>query len=278
MSPARYGGVASYVAVIDAKGSSGSRVLLLSVDSDYRIKEQSTPTWPGTMPKDLESVAAIPNARKGASQQFVAAQSSGTFYRFTISDDGSITNVLKGVQKLDGAASDTQKQIESVAFYVNGSTTYLVWARRGSRDHSARIYAAPLINETNKIDFKTSSKWDIQEDNFLWMRQQNGNDQDSRLISDLKVTRGGAVYGTAAYDGGNSGPFGGVVYNLGTMSVSGGAVQFSINSNLVPLTDIYVTGKGKKIEALEFFDAGSDPTVILGSDDESLKGAYMIVP
>lgn len=60
-----------------------------------------------------------------------------------------------------------------------------------------------------------------QETNYAWPRPKWSDDDQTRLVSDLKVDPNtGKVYASACFDGGNNGPFAGVLYSIGTLSSS----------------------------------------------------------
>ena len=178
--------------------------------------------WQGGYPSDLsdvESVAAIPNGKTGDQQQFVAATSDGHFWRFTVSNSSTpqVVNVVEGDDRLEREGSNSSAQeIESVGFFINSNSgnIKLVWAGRGSRDHSAYLFAADLENDSNSIGYNDDNDFQIQETHFDWPRPDWSDDGDTRLISDLKVATSpnGAVYVSSAFDGGNDGPFGSVLY------------------------------------------------------------------
>jgi hypothetical protein len=270
----------SFVGVVDNKsGSSPSkpRVAIINLDANYGATVAYTPQWPGEDPDDLESVAAVPNGATGANQQFVATNSSGEFWRFTITNNGEMANVVKSTKDLhrEGDNGDA-KQIESIAFYVTGTEIKLVWAGRGSRDHSARLFIADYIDGSTP-SYENHSDKKIQEGRFSWGRPVWSNDSQSRLVTDIKIARSpnGKTYSLSAFDGGDDGPFAGVLYNLGQFSNSG---SFTLSSDpLKPKTAMFIGIDGKKAEALEMLGDDASDGFIIGSDDEKLGGSVLIL-
>lgn len=276
LNGARY----SFVGVVDSKSGSSPnkpRVAIINLDSHYTATVAYTPSWPGDDPKDLESVAAVPNSGSGDSQQFVTTNSSGEFWRFTINSNGSMDNVVQSDKDLQQKGSNGDaKEIESIAFYIAGNQTKLIWAGRGTRDHSARFFIADFINGS-KPSYKKTDDAKIQEDIFSWARPVWSKDSQSRLVTDIKVgtSPNGSTYSLSAFDGGDTGPFAGVLYHLGEFS---GDNDFRFSSEpLKPIAPMFVIDNGKKAEALELLGTSASDGFIIGSDDEDLGGSVLVL-
>jgi len=277
MQTPRNNATMSFVGVVDSKNSGETRVVIINLDEHYRASRINA-SWPGEQPRDIESVAAIPNGNTGTNQQFVAADSDGNFWRFTINSNGDVDNVLEGQKTLaqEGSTSSAE-EIESVGFFINQNSQKIkwVWAGRGSRDHSAYLFSADFHSSSNSIDYSDTHDFQIQETNFSWLRPTWSSDGDSRLISDLKVADDGAIYTSSAFDGGNNGPFSSVLYNLGVFEKSS-EIDFS-QTPFQPRTPTFAKGVGKKVEALEFLNGiNADDGFLLGSDDENLGGFVLV--
>lgn len=288
MNPARDGAAYSFLGVVDNKNDGEPRTILINLDSHFNVinltngKVPVIP-WAEDYPShlsDLESVAAVPNNQTGDQQQFVVATSSGYFWRFTVNNSKQVVNVVQGDDRLDQEGSNsTAKEIESVGFFINSNSgnIKLVWAGRGSRDHSAYLFAADFENNTSQVGYNDHNSFQIQETNFNWPRPTWSDDGDSRLISDLKVAShpNGAIYVSSAFDGGNNGPFGATLYNPGTFQ---SASNVTFNSNpYPPLMPLFIKGNGKKVEALELLTGKPSDGFILGTDDENLGGYIMVL-
>jgi hypothetical protein len=274
MNPPRGGAAYSFLGVIDSKGSSDPRTVLINLDSQFNIinlNNDKVPVipWANGFPskvKDLESVAAIPNGHTGDQQQFVAAISDGHFWRFTVNNSNQVVNVVEGDDRLKQAGSTSSAQeIESLAFFINSSSgnIKLVWSGRGSRDHSAYLFAADLENSSSHIGYNDENDFQIQETHFNWPRPVWSDDGDTRLISDVKIATNpnGAIYVSSAFDGGNDGPFGATLYNIGTFT---SASELDQNpSPYPPRTALFIGNKGKKVEAIEMLTGNPDDGFIL---------------
>lgn len=278
MEPARNNATMSFVGIVDSKSSGEPRVVIVNLDNEYRASVTAI-NWPESDPDDLESIAAIPNGKTWTEQQFVAVNSSGEFWRFTIDQNDQLANILEGERPLTQEGSTNKaKEIESVAFFINQNSGLIkwVWAGRGSRDHPAYLFSADLTNNSSSISYSDTHHFKIQETAFSWLRPKWSEDDNSRLISDLKVADNGKIYFSSAFDGGDNGPFSGVLYNLGTFEKSSKIDPSS--SPLAPLTPTFSKGIGKKVEALELINsANPSDGFILGSDDEDLGGSVLVL-
>lgn len=286
--PSRDGAAYSFLGVIDNKHDDEPRTVLINLDGEFNIINLDNGrvpivTWPGGYPSemdDLESIAAIPNGYAAADQQFVATTSDGYFWRFTLNANEQIVNVVQGSERLSQAGSTgSAEEIESIAFFTdNNSSIKLVWSGRGSRDHSARMFVADLTSTSSSISYSNDNEFQIQETHFNWPRPVWSGDDDTRLISDLKVgTRpvNGAIYVSSAFDGGDTGPFAATLYNPGTL-----LSRTSLNqkpSPYKPYSALFIGNNGKKVEALELLTGDPADGFILGTDDEDLGGFIMII-
>ncbi len=282
VTPARDGAAYSFLGVIDNKDDDEPRVLMIHLNSDYSLKSPVVVVpWPTPYPSDLddlESVAAIPNGQTGSNQQFVTANSDGDFWRFTVNDSEQVTNVLKSSKDLyrEGSTSSA-KEIESIGFFTHNGSIKIAWAGRGSRDHSARLFSADFTSTSSTLSFSNHDDRKIQETHFNWPRPVWGDDDNTRLISDLAIATNpnGAVYVSSAFDGGNGGPFASTLYNIGTFE---SVDDYDDNSSpYPPKAALFIGNKGKKVEALEMFTGNPNDGFILGTDDEDLGGYIMVL-
>ncbi len=281
MVPARNGAAYSFIGVIDNKHDDEPRVLMIHLNSDYSLRSPVVVVpWPTPYPSDLtdlESVAAIPNGQTGSNQQFVTANSDGNFWRFTVNDNEQVTNVLQSSKDLyrEGSTSSA-KEIESLGFFTHNGSIKIAWAGRGSRDHSARLFSADFTSTSSTLSFSNHDDRKIQETHFNWPRPVWGDDDNTRLISDLAIATNpnGAVYVSSAFDGGDNGPFASTLYNIGTFE---SVDDYDDNdSPYPPQAALFVRGSGKKVEAVEMLTGDPSGGFILGTDDEKL-GGYIIV-
>ncbi|MEO0510216.1 MAG: hypothetical protein AAF065_10195 [Verrucomicrobiota bacterium] len=280
ITPPRHNAAYSFLGVLDNRNSDEPRTVMINLDSNFKVIGVIELIWPTGYPdnlKDLESVAAVPNTLD-LNQQFVATTSSGRYWRFTINGIDQIDNLLAGEGKLTlSGKNSSAEQIESVAFFVNQSSgnTKIVWSSRGSRDHSARMFAADFVNSSSELSFNDSKKYYIEQDDVKWPRPKWSNDSQTRLVSDLKISNPeGTTYISSAFDGGDDGPFASTLYEIGEfISVS----NFEdAQKPYIPLTDLFIRGYGKKVEAIEFVGDSVSNGFILGTDDEDI-GSYIMV-
>jgi hypothetical protein len=228
-------GVSGWVIVRDNKAAGQNRISLLS-DTDV----VTALTWPGTAPKDLESVAAVP----GVSGDYAALTSSGTGSLFAIS--GTTVTVVSQFTVPRGTSN-----VESFALTQVGSAVVAVWATRGSTTAPANVFAATFTPSTGVFGRVATAKVSVPYP-----------DSDLRQVTDLAIVNANLV-GSAASDPGDSGPFDSALYNLGSVTVSAGRVALTITTP----TSLGSYG-GHKIEGV----ACSGTTGLLGSDDEKLGG------
>ncbi len=280
MNPARSGFIYIFLGIIDNKHDNEIRTVRVDLDSNYKASVTVLP-WKNSYPSglnDLESVAAIPNGKTGTQQQFVASNSSGKFWRFTVNSSNQIDNVIAGSPDLaQKGLTSSAEEIESVAFFINSNSgkIKLVWAGRGSRDHSAYLFAAYLTNGSNSISYDDDNNFKLDESHFNWPRPTWGGDGDTRLISDVKVSNDNKIFVSSAFDGGDYGPFAGVLYNPGTFQ-SASSITFGL-SPYAPKTALFIGDKGKKVEALELLTGDADDGFIVGTDNEKEQDYIMVL-
>ena len=234
LAPAQSG----WVIARDNKSSGQNRIALLSPGLDVRQLN-----WPGTDPKDLESLARVP----GTTNRYVTCTSGRTCKVFDLS--GTTITVRRSLTLPVGG---NENEALVLSRMPNGSTVAL-WADRGSGSTPGALHAAVLNLSTWKFGRSTTAKVSVP-----WPTGP------VRHVSDAAVVDGHIVV-TSASDPGNNGPFDSAVYDVGTLSLSQSRAAFDLHAP----TEL---GRfsGHKIEGLACAASGAD---LVGSDDENLGGA-----
>lgn len=227
-----------WVIARDNKSSGQNRISLLSPGLDVTPLD-----WPGTDPKDLESLARVP----GTSNRYVTCTSARKCKVFDLS--GSTITVRHSFTLPVGGS---ENEALALTRMPNGSTVAL-WADRGSGSTPGKLHAAVLHLSTWKFGKSTTASVSVP-----WPTGP------VRHVSDAAVTDGHIVV-TSASDPGNNGPFDSAVYDVGTLSLSKSRVKLALHTP----TQL---GRfpGHKVEGLACAASGPD---LLGSDDENLGGA-----
>jgi hypothetical protein len=235
-----------FLVVHDNKGPGEPRVGAVDVGRSVRYRPIPWP-WGGEPPVDLEAVTAVP----GTPGSFLALTSGGRLLHLRYG--GGAIGVLHESQlpELTEAAN-----LEAFAVQRLGGDTVALWADRGDGDTPAVLYwglydpvadvVTPQGKREVKVPFPAGSH--------------------TRHVSDLKLDPDGTVWGTAASDPGDSGPFEAAFYRLGTVSVDRGRARFAPLDAPRPL---WTTRR--KVEALELLP-GEAGLVYFGADDESAGG------
>lgn len=230
MAPAATG----WVVVRDNKLAGQNRIALLSPAGVVTAL-----SWPGAQPQDLEAVAAVP----GQPGTFATLASSGIGY--LVSLDGGHVSVVRGFTVPQGTSN-----IESFALTQVGTATIAVWATRGSTTAAAKVFVATFTPSSGTFGTVTTGKVTVPYPTA-----------NVRQVSDLTVAAGRLVAASSS-DPGNSGPFTGALYDIGSVTFSGGRARLALS------TPNQLGTYEHKVEGV----ACSGTTGLLGSDDEKLGG------
>ncbi len=226
-----------WVIVRDVKSASGNRVSLLSAD------DVVTPlSWPGTAPKDLEAIDAVP----GQPGRFAVVTSAGAGTIISIS--GTRLSIVRSFRLPKG-----RTQNEAFTLTRVGTTTVALWGNRGSTTAPGRLYAAAFNPTTGAFGAAVSRTVSVPYPSV-----------QVRHISDAEVV-GDRIFIASASDPGSNGPFASAVYEVGTVGLTAGRARLSMTTPVQ--LDTFV---GHKVEGL----ACSEGTGLLGTDDEN-QGAWV---
>ena len=224
-----------WVVVRDNKLAGQNRVALL--DNSENVTDLA---WPGTAPKDLEAIDAVPNQ----SGRYVVVNSAGVSRLVNIA--GTTLTVVKKFKLPVGTVQNEAFQLTTI-----GSTVVAVWGSRGSPTTPGRLYAAVFNPTTATFGTVTNAPVTVPFPT-----------KKIRHISDAEVL-GGRIVISSASDFGNNGPFDSALYDVGTVGLVAGNAALS----LVPPASLG-TYPGHKIEAIACNGAAG----LLGTDDENLGG------
>jgi hypothetical protein len=230
-----------WVIARDNKSAGQNRIALLSPG-----RQVTQLNWPGTDPKDLESLAKVP----GTSNRYITCTSARKCKVFDLS--GATITVRRSLTLPVGGSENEALALTRMS---NGSTVAL-WADRGSGSTPGKLHAAVLNLSTWKFGTATTASVSVP-----WPSGP------VRHVSDAAVVEGHILV-TSASDPGNNGPFDSAAYDVGTLSLSSSRVTFSLHTP----TEL---GRfsGHKIEGLACAASGPD---LLGSDDENRGGAVAV--
>ena len=236
-----------FLVVHDNKAAGQPRVGAVDVGPSVRYRPLA---WPrgGEPPADLEAIASVP----GTPGSFLALTSTGRLLHLRFSGGGAI-DVLHESQ-LPGLPESAN--LEGFAVQSVGGEGVALWADRGDGDRPAVLYwgvydpVADVVTPQGRQPIKVSFP-------------PGGH---TRHVTDLKVDRDGTLWGAAASDPGDAGPFESAFYRLGTVSADDGRATFVPDASPRPL---WTTTR--KVEALELLP-GAAGLVYFGADDETAGG------
>ena len=224
-----------WVVVRDNKLAGQNRVALLGDDLSL------TPlTWPGTAPQDVEAVDAVPNQ-------------PGRYALVTSGGAGRVFDVTGTTLRVVGSFTLPigRNQVEGLALTTIGTRTVAVWGNRGSSTQPGRLFAATF--DVGAGTFGAVARGPVTVPYPT---------TSVRHISDTEILAGRIVISSAS-DPGNQGPFASAIYDVGTVTYSGGRARLGL---VAPQS--LATYDGHKVEGIGC--AGSSG--LLGTDDESLGG------
>lgn len=204
--------------------------------------------WPADLapPIDLEALTAVPETNT-----FIALASDGTAYHVGL--EGDRVQLITSFELPD---LPENTNLESFALQKLDGRLVAVWAHRGGGDDPAMLY-------WGMFDLADYSVSDVSA---VAIQVPVPSGDSVRHLSDVTVDEAGVVYGSAASDNGDNGPFASAVYVLGVLSPEAEALRF-IPSTLVPL----ISDDFHKVEAIARVP-GDRGGIWLGSDDESFGG------
>jgi hypothetical protein len=197
-------------------------------------------TWPGTPPRDLESLAALP----GTAGRWATLTSEGAGTIFSIS--GSTVVVERRFVVPIGTAN-----LEGLTFTTSGASVIAVWSTRGSSSSPAKVYAATFEPATGSFGRVMTGTVTVPYPKA-----------DVRHISDL-TTVGTRLVASSASDPGPNGPFDSALYDVGSVTLAGGQAVLTLQT-----PQSLGTFPGHKIEGI----ACAGPAGLLGTDDENNGG------
>ena len=207
-------------------------------------------SWPAGAepPVDLEAICPVPTTRGS----YLAMTSAGRLLHLRVAGrDVPACSTSRSCRD-----SESLPNLEGFALRILDGITVAAWAERGNGDEPAVLYwgtydpVADVVTLVDKVDVKVPFPATAT----------------TRHISDLRVDAGGVVWGTAASDPGDAGPYQSAFYELGMMRVDGGKVTFSPSPELTPRWKT-----NRKVEALELLP-GDEGLVYFGADDENAGG------
>lgn len=241
--------------VHDNKEKDRGRLAIIKVQ-DKNQPQYFPLQWPRNieLPIDLEAITSVPE-RNNVS--FMALSSFGKVYHLKITNDNKNVEIIK---VFDLPKVPQGSNFEGFALQEIDSKLLAVWAHRGDGKESAIIYWGVL----DLVGYQIAQ---IGFANLIvpWPTS------NVRHISDLKIDPAGILFISSASDPGNDGPFDSAVYVAGAFGVSGNAIAFRQNPQLVPLYRY----RYHKVEAIELLP-GAKGGVIVGTDDENMGASIYI--
>ena len=210
--------------------------------------------WPENVapPVDLESICPLPETPGS----FLALTSAGRLLHLRYHGRGAGAEALEVLHESILPGLEQHPNLEGIAVQTFGGKTVAVWAERGDGDKPATLYwgAYDAVADT------------VTPQGRATVSVPYPSGRNTRHVTDLRLDGGGVVWGTAASDPGDEGPFESAVYALGSIHLEGDRIVFQ--PDRAP-TRLWTARR--KIEAIEFVP-GRDGRVYFGSDDESAGG------
>lgn len=213
--------------------------------------------WPegSPWPADLEAVSAVP----GKPGHFVGLASAGQLYHVTVTGD----SVALVGEPITMPAPDGIQEPNYEGFRIQeiGGTLAAVWADRGEEQSPATLF-------WGSFDLEKGPRVEGRAE----IRVPFPTQGDVRDVSDLDVDAGGVVWGSAASDSGDDGPFASAVYALGALrKTERKALLFTPSPSLTRLRTF-----SRKVEGIALVP-GAAGGIALGTDDEK-QGGWFLFP
>ena len=236
-------GGSAYLIVHDNKLPGEARLALLTLGA---TPEYSVLPWPAgyALPFDLEAVSPIP----GEPELFLALASGGT---------ASLLEIVGDAVELRGAftlpARPGLPNFEGLTVQRIDGRLVAAWGHRGAGAEAGQVF-------WGELDLDTPAVRDVEVVEFR-VPFPRPDDPTTRHISDMRLSRTGQLWISAASDPGNAGPFSSAVFEAGRFGVRDGMIRFDGQANL-RAAGTY----DRKIEAIELTD--DETQLVLGTDDE----------
>jgi hypothetical protein len=208
--------------------------------------------WPNgeNTPVDLESISAVPE-QPG---QFLALTSGGRLLWLSVT-----TGQVAVLADFMLPELPIEANIEGFSAQQFGDLLVAVWGHRGAG-------AQPGILFWGLLDLPKKQITAVSQFN-LTVPFPSPSDRNTRHITDLKLDFDGVVWGTAASDPGDAGPFVSAIYTLGVLHVlQPQGIEFEPDTHLTRLWTFQ-----KKVEAVELVP-GPQGAIAFGTDDENNGG------
>jgi hypothetical protein len=208
--------------------------------------------WPkgANYPVDLESISAVPEQ----TGQFLALTSGGRLFWLGVANGKVVVRATFMLPELPREAN-----LEGFSAQRLGDRLVAVWGHRGAGVQPGILFWGLLDLENKQITAVSKTN--------LTVPFPSPSDRNTRHISDLKLDVDGVVWGAAANDPGDDGPFVSAIYTLGVLRVlQPQTLQFEPDTHLTRLWTFQ-----KKVEALELVP-GPQGAIAFGTDDENNGG------
>jgi len=209
--------------------------------------------WPENVPPpvDLEAICPLPETPGS----FLALTSAGRLLHLRYHGRRA-AEALEVLHESILPGLEQHPNLEGVAVQTLGDKTVALWAERGDGHKPATLYWGIYDAVADTVTPQGKAQ--------VAVPYPSG--RNTRHITDLRLDGGGVVWGAAASDPGDQGPFESAVYALGSLHLEGDRIVFQPNHAPTRLW----TAR-RKIEAIEFVP-GAAGRVYFGSDDESAGG------
>jgi hypothetical protein len=241
-----------FLVVHDNKGADEPHAGSVLVHSARRVTYRALP-WPEAFepPVDLEAVCPLPETPGS----FLAMTSAGRLLHLRYGGRGG-DEALEVLHESTLPGLKEQPNLEGFAVQSLGGRSVAVWAERGDGRKPATLYWGTYDAVADNVTLAGKAEVAAPYPSGMYTRH----------VTDLRLDEGGVVWGAAASDPGDKGPFTSALYALGSLHVQGDAVVFQ--ANRAP-TRLWKTDR--KVEALEMVP-GTAGRIYLGADDEAAGG------
>ncbi len=239
-----------FLTVHDSKLPWQDRLGLITIEGDSVIRYHSV-EWPPDFPtlEDIESICRFP-----VDSTFVLMTSRGKGLRFRINEDST---GIEGIAEIRlPIHSKKHLQIEGIAFRQIHNRLYAFWGDRGKNHRPATVWWGPVDAGTLEIQMEDSVRITAP-----WPERK-----EVRHLSEMRFDSAGALWVTAARDGGNHGPFDSSLYLAGFFRLSDQQrLSFIPERPPVPLLRF----PNHKVEGFDFVP-GQPGGLVFATDDEKL--------
>jgi hypothetical protein len=244
-----------FLVVHDNKGGDEPQVASVVVGSN-RLAYRALP-WPelSETAVELEAVCGIPETPGS----FLAMTSTGRLLHLRYGgreDGGGASDALEVLHEstLPGVAE--QPNLKGFAIQSLGGKSVAIWAESGDGRKPGVLYWGTYDTVADNVKLVGQAQVAVPYPAGMYTRH----------VTDLRLDTSGVVWGAAASDPGDRGPFESVIYALGTIQARGDAIVFE--RNVLP-TRLWTMKR--KVEALELVP-GANGRIYFGADDEAGGG------